>query len=180
MRTYSQLFWNLLMLLFTLALLYFGWEGYVLQKKVTELENRPSITVGVDRELEETVDKMENNLKAIADTEFELAGNPLETTRVVIARALLLDDASFLASLENRPRLSCTIDGIKPRAIVRLRNKNHVVGVGDSFEGYKVTEIVDNQIKLRRNGRSETLRVEAAGKDLAKKLAEGELDWNIE
>lgn len=177
MKTYSQLFWNLLMLLFVIALGYFGWEGYALNAKVTELSERPQITVGSDKDLEETVDRMENTLADIQSQTFNVTKDPLEITRVVIARNLLLDDKSFLASLESRPRLSCTIKGDNPRAIVRLRSKNHVVGVGDSFEGYRVTAIGDNTISLNRNGQNETLRVQAAAKDIAKRLAEGKLDW---
>ena len=178
MKTYSQLFWNLLMLLFVGALLYFGWQGWDLSQKVEELANRPQITVGSDKDLEETVDRMENTLAAIQDQQFDVSKDPLEITRVVIARSLLLDDASFLASLESRPRLSCTIKGESPRAIVRLKSKNHVVSVGDSFEGYRVTAIGDNSISLNRNGRMETLQVQAAPKDIAKRLSSGQLDWS--
>jgi type II secretory pathway component PulC len=176
-KTYAQLFWNLLMLLFVLALGYFGYEGWTLSQTVNELANRPQITVGSDKDLEETVDRMENTLASIQSQTFNVSKDPLEITRVVIARSLLLDDKSFLASLESRPRLSCTIKGENPRAIVRLRSKNHVVGVGDSFEGYRVMAIGDNSISLNRNGQLETLRVQAAAKDLAKRLASGQLDW---
>lgn len=177
MKTYAQLFWNLLMLLFVLALAYYGFEAWSLSQKVDELANRPQITVGSDKDLEETVDQMENTLASIQEQTFNVSKDPLEITRVVIARSLLLDDKSFLASLESRPRLSCTIKGEKPRAIVRLRSKNHVVGVGDSFEGYRVMAINDNSISLNRNGQLETLRVQAAAKDIAKRLAAGQLDW---
>lgn len=171
MKTYNQLFWNLLIALFLLALGWFGWESYTLSSTVEELKNKPDITVGKDQRLRKTVDEMEDRLKALDAFTFESRLDPLELSRVVISKNIMMDDKNFLAALEKRPRLSCIIGGETPRAIIRLKNKNHVVSAGDRFEGYQVADIGREQVRLSGNGQSLTLKVEAATKDLAKRLS---------
>ena len=87
-----------------------------------------------------------------------------------------MDDKRFMEAIEKRPRLSCIIAGETPRAIIRLKSKNHVVQTGDSFEGYKVKSIAEDQVQLIRWGRTMKLTVQAATKDLARKLS----DMNFE
>jgi len=177
MKTYSQLFWNLLIALFFVSVAWFGWLTWNLRTQVAELKAKPDITVGTDQRLQATVDELENRLKERNAFVFESRSNPLELSRVVISKNIMMDDKNFLAALEKKPRLSCIISGETPRAIIRLRNKNHVVSAGDRFEGFQVADIGKDQVRLSGNGQSITLRVEAATKDLAKRLSQGNFDF---
>jgi len=176
-KTYVQLFWNLLIAFFFIALAWFGWQTWTLRQTVEELKARPDITVGSDQRLRKTVDELEERLKSRSTFTFESRVDPLELSRVIISKNIMMDDKNFLAALEKRPRLSCIISGETPRAIIRLRNKNHVVAPGDRFEGYQVADIGREQVRLTGNGESMTLRVEAATKDLAKRLSQASLEF---
>ncbi|MDP2361237.1 MAG: hypothetical protein Q8O14_10880 [bacterium] len=177
MKTYAQLFWNLLIVLFFVSLGWFGWQAWNLRTTVAELKARPDITVGSDKRLRKTVDDLEDRLKERATFVFESRTDPLELSRVIISKNIMMDDKNFLAALEKKPRLSCIINGDVPRAIIRLKNKNHVVAPGDRFEGYHVADIGREQVRLSGNGQNLTLRVEAATKDLAKRLSEAHIDF---
>jgi hypothetical protein len=177
MKTYNQLFWNLLITLFLVSIGWFGWQTWGLRQQVAELKAKPDITVGSDRRLQNTVDDLENRLKARLSFVFESRIDPLELSRVVISKNIMMDDKNFLAAIEKKPRLSCIISGDVPRAIIRLRNKNHVVSTGDRFEGYQVADIDRDMVRLSGNGQSLTLRVEGATKDLAKRLSQGNFEF---
>ncbi len=177
MKTYNQLFWNLLITLFFVSIGWFGWQAWGLHQQVAELKAKPDITVGSDQRLQSTVDELEARLKERQTFVFESRIDPLELSRVVISKNIMMDDKNFLAALEKKPRLSCIISGDLPRAIIRLRNKNHVVSAGDRFEGYQVADIGRDQVRLNGNGQSLTLKVEAATKDLAKRLSQGNFEF---
>lgn len=177
MKTYNQLFWNLLIALFFVGLGWFGYQTWGLREQVAELKAKPDITVGSDKRLQNTVDELENRLKERTSFVFESRTDPLELSRVVISKNIMMDDKNFLATLEKKPRLSCIISGAVPRAIIRLRNKNHVVSTGDRFEGFQVADIDRDQVRLSGNGQTLTLRVEGATKDLAKRLSQGNLEF---
>ena len=176
MRTYTQLFWNLLLFLFVVCLLWFSWEAYTLHTKVSELEEH-TIQVGEDKHLRNTVDKLETSLMERSQIVFASSIDPLELSRVIISKNIMLDQTSFMAALETKPRLSCIIDGPNRRAIIRLKNKNHVVGAGDRFEGFQVVSIDADRVTLSRNGRTLPLTVQAASKDLARQLSEMDFDF---
>jgi len=176
-KTYVQLFWNLLIALFLVACAWFGYETVILRGQVQELKDKPDITVGTDKRLRKTVDELEESLKKRAEFVFTSRNDPLELSRVVISKNIMMDDKNFLATLENTPRLSAIISGPVPQAIIRLKNRNHVVKSGDRFEGYLVAEIGAESVRLNRGGRVQTLRVEAATKDLAKRLSEMNYDF---
>ncbi len=172
MKTYVQLFWNLLLAVFVISLLWFAYEVWGLNDKVRTLSKRPDITVGTDKKLRKTVDDLEASLKERAEFVFQSRVDPLELSRVVISKNIMLDDKNFLAVIENKPRLSCVINGPTPMAIIRLKSRNHVVETGDVFEGYKVMDVNQEGVRLKRRGRTFALQVEAASKDLAKRLSE--------
>jgi hypothetical protein len=176
-KTYVQLFWNLLIALFVIGCLYFGYETVMLREKVEDLARRPDITVGTDERLRKTVDELETSLKERSDFVFTSRTDPLELSRVVISKNIMMDDKSFLATLENTPRLSAIISGPEPQAIIRLKSRNHVVKAGDRFEGYQVADIGSESVRIHRGGSSQTLRVEAASKDLARRLADLDFDF---
>lgn len=177
MKTYMQLFWNLLIALFVISCVWYGYETVMLRAKVQELKDQPDITVGTDKRLRKTVDDLETSLKERADFVFVSRADPLELSRVVISKNIMMDDKNFLATIENTPRLSAIISGPVPQAIIRLKNKNHVVKSGDRFEGYMVADIGAESVRLSHGGRTETLKVEAATKDLAKRLSEMNFDF---
>jgi hypothetical protein len=177
MKTYAQLFWNLLITLFFVAIGWFGWQSWTLHQQVAEIKAQPDITVGTDKRLRNTVDDLEQRLSERATLAFESRIDPLELSRVVISKNIMMDDKNFLAAIEKKPRLSCIINGDVPRAIIRLRNKNHVVASGDRFEGYLVADVGRETVRLAGNGESLTLRVEGATKDLAKRLSEANLQF---
>ena len=177
MKTYAQLFWNLLIMLFFVALGWFGWQAWMLRQQVGEIKARPDITVGSDKRLRTTVDDLEQRLKDRSTFAFECRTDPLELSRVIISKNIMMDDKNFLAAIEKKPRLSCIINGDVPRAIIRLRNKNHVVASGDRFEGYQVADISREMVRLTGNGESLTLRVEGATKDLAKRISQANFEF---
>lgn len=176
MKTYMQLFWNLLIIGFLVAIGWFGWKTFELRGKVETIKEQPRSTVDGDRRLQKTVDDLESRLKESAEFVFESRNNPLDISRVIISKNIMMDEKNFLATLEKKPRLSCIIQGDLPRAIIRLKNQNHVVTSGDRFEGYQVADITGESVRLTKGGRSLTLQVEAASKDLAKRLS----DMNFE
>ncbi len=176
MRTYTQLFWNLLLFLFVVCLVWFAWEAYSLHTHVSALEKH-RIQVGEDKDLRRTVDQLETSLMERSQIVFSNNIDPLELSRVIISKNIMLDQTSFMAALETKPRLSCIIDGPTRRAIIRLKNKNHVVAAGDRFEGFEVVSIESDGVTLRRQGRNIPLTVQAASKDLARRLSEMEYDF---
>ena len=176
MKTYIQLFWNLLLLGFTISILWFAWETWTFHSEVEKLSDMQSTSVSTDKKLQRTVDELEESLKERSELEFKTRIDPLELSRVVISKNIMMDEKNFMAAIEKRPRLSCIIAGETPRAIIRLKNKNHIVVAGDVFEGYKVRAISDDLVKLSRSGRTMNLKVQAATKDLAKRIS----DMNFE
>jgi hypothetical protein len=173
MKTYNQLFWNLLILLFIGSIGWFAYETFNLRSTVKELQGHNSATaVGTDSRLQRTVDKLEKTLGERAEFVFRSTSDPLELSRVIISKNIMMDNNAFLKALESKPRLSCLIQGETPKAIIRLKNQNHVVTVGDRFDAYKVTRISETGVRLVTGGRALHLKVEAATKDLARRLAD--------
>jgi hypothetical protein len=173
MKTYNELFWNLFILIFLVAIGWFSYETYTLRSTVQDLQaHRTSSSVGTDSRLQRTVDELEKTLAERAEFEFTTHNDPLELSRVIISKNIMMDNNAFLKALESKPRLSCLIQGETPRAIIRLKNQNHVVSVGDRFDAFKVSKITDTGVRLLTGGRAIHLKVEAATKDLAKRLAD--------
>jgi hypothetical protein len=79
--------------------------------------------------------------------------DPLDLTRVIQSKQFLTS-LGLKETLEQqgRMRLSCTVTGENPSAIVKFMGKSHIIHEGDVFNGFKVDKITSAQAFLSKSG----------------------------
>lgn len=171
MKGRNRLFFNLLSFLLLVVLVVVGIKTRDADKQIkrwqAEIVRRAERGVH-DPQLKETVDKMEENLRArIAET-FDLERDPLDLTRVIKTKKFLKTMGMETAETENRIRLAATITGEKTAsAIIKYRGKSQMVKVGDLIGNYRVTYIASNRVNLSRAGEELKLKTEKAPDTMA-------------
>jgi len=144
--------WGMIVTLLVACMIWVGYSNYRMSKQVEHLRQQ-KIVLGTDQQLEETVNTLEKNLVDRLDYQTHVEIDPLDLTRVIQSKA-------FLASLglretleqQGRMRLSCTVTGEQPAAIVKFMGRSHIVHVGDVFNGFSVEKITTAQMVLSKGG----------------------------
>ncbi|MDD5088672.1 MAG: hypothetical protein PHI18_07740 [bacterium] len=168
--------WGITLALLIACIIWIGYSNYRMSKQVEDLRRR-RITLGTDQQLQETVNTLEKNLQERLDYVTHVEVDPLDLTRVIQSK-------SFLASLglretleqQGRMRLSCTVVGDDPSAIIKFMGRSQIVHVGDVFNGFTVQEISSAQMVLNKGGSRLVLVNESAPEG---ELQEGALKTSV-
>ncbi len=154
--------WGILISLLVVCLIWMGWGNYHMSKQVENLQQQ-KITLGTDAQLKETVNTLEKNLNERMAYVTKVTNNPLDLTKVITSRKFLAS-LGMTESLEQqgRMRLSCTVLGDSPSAIIKFMGRSHVVHEGDLFNGFRVGKITSAQAIMIKDGRSLVLINESA------------------
>ncbi len=121
--------WGILITLLVVVLVWIGYGNYRMSKQVENLQQQ-KVVLGTDAQLKETVSTLEKNLNDRSAYETRVSNDPLDLTKVIQSR-------KFLASLgvtetleqQGRMRLSCTVLGDTPSAIIKFMGRSHAVSV---------------------------------------------------
>ncbi|MBU0507579.1 hypothetical protein KKH27_01900 [bacterium] len=162
MRQRVNVLWGIIVALLVACVIWIGFSNYRMSKQVENLRSR-KITLGTDQQLQETVNTLERNLQDRLVYVTSVETDPLDLTRVIQSK-------SFLASLglretleqQGRMRLSCTVIGEDPSAVVKFMGRSHILHLGDTFNGFKVEGITAAQMVLTKGGSRLVLINEAA------------------
>ena len=150
----ANLIWTFLIIL---AVAVVGWEiynTYAVASRVSYYRRQAERTIlGTDEQLTQTVNQLETTLAERHAYDVDLDNDPLNLGEVIRSRKLL-DRLGFREMEESdEMRLSCTVVGNEVNtAIIKFAGRSHVVEVGDVVNGYKITEISEKQLTLKRGG----------------------------
>jgi len=162
MQQRANVLWGIIIALLVASVIWIGYSNYAMSKQVEKLR-RQKIVLGTDPQLEQTVNSLEKNLEDRLAYTTKVQVNPLDLTRVIQSK-------QFLASLglretleqQGRMRLSCTVVGESPSAIVKFMGKSQVLHEGDTFNGFRVEKITTAHMILSKGGSQLVLVNEAA------------------
>ncbi len=154
--------WGILLTLLVATMVWMGWQNYKISERIEIMRNK-QIVLGTDEQLEETVNTLEKDLNDRIAYQTNVALDPLDLTRTIQTK-------SFLASLglretleqRGRMRLSCTIVGENPSAIIKFMGRSHVLRIGDELNGFRVASIGTAEMVLTKGGSRLVLVNEAA------------------
>lgn len=154
--------WGILLTLLVATMVWMGWQNYKISDRIEVMRNK-AIVLGTDQQLEETVNTLEKDLNDRIAYQTNVTVDPLDLTRTIQSR-------SFLASLglretleqRGRMRLSCTVTGDTPSAIVKFMGRSHVLRVGDELNGFRVASIGAAEMVMMKGGSRLVLVNEAA------------------
>lgn len=173
-----EVFTSLLLLIIAVivAIGFFQWYRYTKTIERIHIEDAKMV-IGTDEKLAETVKNLENTLKDRINYQFDISFDPLDLTRVITSRRLLkkLGADEMEATMTNM-RLAATLVGEDDTAtiIIRYMGANHILQVGDTIEGYTVTEIGRRHAILKRGKEIKKLVNERAPENLGEETG-GEL-----
>ena len=154
--------WGILLTLLVATMVWMGWQNYQISERIEVMRNK-QIVLGTDEQLEETVNTLEKDLNDRIAYQTNVSVDPLDLTRTIQTK-------QFLASLglretleqRGRMRLSCTVVGDNPSAIVKFMGRSHVLRLGDELTGFRVTGISAAALVLMKGGSKLVLVNEAA------------------
>lgn len=160
MKGRDKLFFNLLSFLLFVVLILVGYKIREVDKQIKRWEGeiRRREQHGVhDPQLKKTVDDLEIELAARLQEVFKLEPDPLDLSRTIKTRAFLKKlGLSEAAETEQKMRLSCTVLGKEPSAIIKYQGRSYVLMVGDKIgpiqDKYRVASIGTNKLTLVRQG----------------------------
>jgi hypothetical protein len=168
--------WGIVLTLLCAIMIWIGYSNYRMSKQVESLKQQ-KITLGTDAQLKETVNTLERNLNERMAYETHVTNNPFDLTKAIVSR-------KFLASLgmtetleeQGRMRLSCTVMGDTPSAIVKFMGRSQIIREGDEFNGFRVAKITSRQAILTKGGASLVLVNESAPES---ELSEGQTNTSV-
>jgi hypothetical protein len=144
--------WGIVISLLVVCMIWIGWSDYRMSKQIEKLRQE-KITLGTDPQLEETVNTLEKSLNDRMTYQTHVSGDPLDLTRVISSK-MFLSSLGLKETLEQagRMRLSCTVVGENPSAVIKFMGRSHIVHEGDQFNGFKVDKITSAQCFLSKSG----------------------------
>ncbi|MBD3165510.1 hypothetical protein GF324_02840 [bacterium] len=142
---------------------------YNTTKDIDDIHARSrEIVIGTDEKLKNTVQELENDLKARMEYEFDVNVDPLDMTRVIKSPKLLakmgLGDRDR-GSTEMRLAATIVSESGESAIVIRYMGSSHVLRVGDKIGGYTVDSIGTRQAVLSRGGYTRTLYNKKATED---------------
>jgi len=138
---------DLILLLIVLGLAFSGWQIWNHSAQAAKIEN-----VQLEQEsLEESallqeIRKMEQSIAARRNYALNLQSDPMDLSEYV------KDSQAEKMEKVLAMRLTATILGDKPTAILFWQGKNYRVAEGGTLDGYRVLRIVKNQAVIRKPG----------------------------
>jgi Tfp pilus assembly protein PilP len=143
-----QTIWILLVVLTLIAIGATSYQMYPVYRKWERAKQRSQqVQFGTDQELESIIEFLENRLKARSEYQFKLEAEPLRLTNVLY----LTDASGRRLTYRNRGKLRVTavfLGGSQPQAIIRYKDKNYTVAVGDSVAQGEVVWIDDEEVVI--------------------------------
>ena len=144
--------WGILIALLILCMIWIGWGDYQISNQVESFKER-KIVLGTDEQLNETVNTLEKDLNDGILNQTKVESYPLDLTKAIQSK-------SFLTSLglketrdqQGRMRLSCTVLGDTPSAVIKFMGTSHIVRQGEIFNGFEVAQITNAEIVLVKGG----------------------------
>jgi hypothetical protein len=159
----SNLIWTFLIIL---AIAVVGWEvynTYMITRHVKGYRLQSAQTIlGSDEQLSQTVNQLETTLAERQAYQVQLTKDPLNLAEVIRSQRLLERLGFQEMEEEDEIRLSCTVLGETNSAIVKYGGRSHVISVGDIVKGYRVAEITEKEVVLKRGGEVMVLRNQKA------------------
>ena len=150
-------FWNVLVVLSFLTILYSGyqlWIGNELKNSLWNIYN--SEQIGTDQILQAKVNELENDLTSRKKSIFKLKEDPTNLANVIPFG----DGYSFYrGSSALRVETYFVTSGGIPKIVINHRNINHIASKGDSVAGGIVLDINENEIKFKKDGDIKVLPV---------------------
>jgi len=152
MNLRDRFFWNIAILLCAIALLWNLWHLYNMssetRKNVSKFENEQ---VGTDPELENKVSKLESIYIERDATEFIMAENPVDLTRVMNATggSKKRRKSIYVSGIINRANDS-------PMALMSVKDKTYNVVKGDSIAGGVIVNITATEVTFKKNSKIST------------------------
>lgn len=154
--------WGIIISLLVLAVIWVGYSNYSMSKRVESLKLE-KITLGTDEQLKQTVNTLEKSLNDRLAYQTKVGNDPLDLTKVIQSK-------SFLASLglketleqQGRMRLSATVLGENPSAIIKFMGRSHIVHEGEVFNGFTVQTITAASMTMTKGGAKLVLVNESA------------------
>jgi hypothetical protein len=152
MRERERLLWSVLIILLLIIAGYIGYNAYHMGRQARHYQEalRMETLGSEDPQLRNTVEQLEAELRKRLDYQFEINNDPLDLTQVIQTEKFLAK-MGFTESLEsqNVMRLSCTIIGENPVAIIKYQGRSRIVHLGDEIGGYRVTSIEQKRAVLQ-------------------------------
>jgi len=149
MNLRQKFIWNVIL---TISVIILIWNSYVQFNKHTEVKKAyqkfTNEEVGTDRELQNMIVELEQNLNSRQNMKFKIKENPLELTKII-----LLDGSSL--SLTGQKGIDCNMLYKSPNgdieALCWYKTKKYLVAVGDSIGGGRVTDITDSKVFIYKD-----------------------------
>jgi hypothetical protein len=127
-------------------------RSYYISSRGGRTVNSPDQDAVIDSTLINTIDGLEREIEDKRGFVFYVKEDPLKLSRVVIDTAHLSSEGKFKEKEEDRLiRLSATIitANDEPRAVIKYRNKSHIVQIGDAVgDRYKVLDIKPKRVRM--------------------------------
>jgi len=148
MNLREKFIWNIIVMFSMSVLLWNGWQQF---NKHTEVDKAYkkfiNEEVGTDKELQNMVSDLEENLNARQNLKFKPKENPLDLTRVIILDGEI--SSRGVKGIECSGIITDKDGGIE--TICTYRATRYVVAVGDSIGGGVVSDISSNKVYIKKN-----------------------------
>ena len=147
MNLREKFIWNAVIGLSLLLLAWNGWNLYTKQSKVSKAYKKyKNEKVGSDKELQDMVVELENNLNTRQTLEFKAKENPLDLTRVI---SLDGNYSSFKQGIDCNTAW-ITKNGVNT-ALCYYKSKRYEVTKGDSIGGGIVTDVTKTKVFIEKD-----------------------------
>jgi len=149
MNLRQKFIWNIVLAISVIVLLSNSYSQYGKHNNVKKAYNKfINEEVGTDKELQNMISELEQNLSSRQNTKFKLKDNPLELTKVI-----LLDGVA--SSLTGQKGIDCKAawsnrDGTFT-AMCFYKTGRYEVTIGDSIGGGIVKDVTDSKVFIYKD-----------------------------
>ncbi|MFQ6605299.1 MAG: hypothetical protein ACE5D8_07065 [Fidelibacterota bacterium] len=153
MNKRNQTIWTLLVVLSILFMVLNGFRLYPIQKKYRQIESRSREThFGTDEELERTIEYLEKRLEKRSSYTFSLEKEPMRLQNVLY----VYDAQGRRLRYRDSRKLRVTavfIGGSRPQALIRYKDLNYTVSIGDSLAGGEIIWIDADEVVFSKENK---------------------------
>jgi len=152
MNLRDKFLWNITILLSVLAILWNIWNILNMSLKTNEsISLYRNQQVGTDKSLENKVLELENIYTNRNSMKFKMLENPVDLNKVV--------SMNFGSGSKRRKSFHVStiiLSGDKPISIVRYKDKQYKVTIGDSIAGGSIIGITSTEVLFEKNEKIHT------------------------
>jgi len=150
--------WDVMIVFSLIIIGYFGiyqmYNMYSVHKNFRE--SYETEIIGTDDNLQEQILSLEKNLQNRHEFEFKIRKYPTDLSAVIPIDKSSLGSYYTYSTL----RVSGIVSGQKPKAIVHYRNDVFSVVEGDSIAGGIITTILNDEVKMLKDGEIEVFSLQ--------------------